>query len=188
VSSVALAQESSFNNLSGKELAETYGVDANFHIFLDRPEWLLPEVGGIYTFVKYLVMSTIPNRLQFPCSPKRIATFLNSALYQSIRNQLEKQRPATDEDAERVIKIIVSTMPLQQNISPQVLAEVFMEIIREDKPSKLALHFARLSIRNGRTFVPSPKEFRDTLLQTIKSLKVLNEAVVSLPDELNRAA
>ena len=68
---------------------------------------------------------------------------MNSAEYRTLRVQFGNQEAATDEDAERVIKTIMSSHSLPQNIIPGILAEVFMEIIRELIP---ILHQSELTI------------------------------------------
>lgn len=185
MSTVVPLRETSLTVPSAKELATIHRLPPDFEYFVNVPKNFLSELRDAYALLRYMHMSLRVNGLQWPCSPNNIASFLGSDFYLSLREQVEEQKAVGEDDAEVVVKVIISTHTLQQNVSPQVLAEVFMEIIRELKPSKLALHFARVSLRNNNTFVPAPREFRDKLIQAIKSIASLAEAVLCLSEKLN---
>ena len=171
---------------SAKELAVRYKVDSSYEYLVEIPEDYLPDLRGIYAFMDHLLSSATHQTVQFACSPNDLEAFVNSAEYRTLRVQFGNKEAATDEDAERVIKTIMSSHSLPQNIVPGILAEVFMEIIGELRPSKAALHFTRVSIRNRFTFVPSSKEFRDTLIQAIRSVSTLGEMTISLPQHVDQ--
>ena len=130
---------------SAKELAVRYKVDSSYEYLVEIPEDYLPDLRGIYAFMDHLLSSATHQTVQFACSPNDLEAFVNSAEYRTLRVQFGNKEPATDEDAERVIKTIMSSHSLPQNIVPGILAEVFMEIIGELRPSKAALHFTRVS-------------------------------------------
>jgi hypothetical protein len=185
MTSIAPKQENSLTVLSAGELAARYKLEPVFALLAEVPADFLPDLRDMYAFLEHLLLSA-QKCVQFPCSLKTLEAFVNSAEYRMLSDQFGNKEAATDEDAEKVIKTIISSHTLQQNILPQILAEVFMEIIRELRPSKAALHFTRVSIRNRQTFVPSPKEFRDTLIQTMHSVPMLAEMVLSLPQHVDQ--
>ena len=177
MTSIVPINENSLNLPSAADLAATYIPDPTmYHYLVDVPVGFLPELRELCAALQYMT-ELVCGYVQFPCHPKAINHFLNSAEYRTLRDQLGNEEAASEEDAERVIKTIISSHILQQNISPRILAEVFMEIIRELGPTKPALHFARVSMRNSQTFVPSPKEFRDTLISAINSVSTLAEMI-----------
>jgi hypothetical protein len=186
MTSIAPIPENSLIMPSATELSERYKLEPGYASLLELPKNFLPELIDIYAFLDHLSLSA-ERFAQFPCSSKAIDHFLNSAEYRMLCDQLGNEEAASDEDGEKVIKTIISSHSLPQNISPPILAEVFMEIIRELKPSKPALHFTRVSIRNSQTFVPSPKEFRDTLIKAMKSVSTLADKVFGLPELVNQA-
>jgi len=186
MTSIAPIKENSLTLPSTADLAATYiPYPDTFHYLLDVPVGFLPELREIWEVLSYMSES-VYGCVQFPCHPKAIDHFLKSEEYRTLRDQLGTEEAASDEDAERVIKTIIASHTLQQNISPPILAEVFIEIVRELKPSKAALHFARVSLRNGHTFVPSPKDFRDTLVNAMNSVSTLVEMILRLPEEVNQ--
>ena len=179
---IVLSQGSSPVLPSATKLAAVNGLPSDFASMLELPKEFLPELRDIYAVIYFMQMSA-RNWTQFPCSPQEIGDFLESDSYAALWDQLKREEAASEDDFIKITKIILSTLSIPQTISPEILAEVYMEIMRELQPSKLALHFARVSIRNSMTFVPSGKEFRDALLLTIKSLATLKSAAMSLPDE-----
>jgi hypothetical protein len=186
MTSIALVQENSLTLPSGGELGVKYKLEPAYALLAEVPKDFLPDLCDMYAFMEHLLLSAQRSVVQFPCSLKTLEAFLDSAEYCMLRDQFGNKEVATDEDAEKVIKTIISSHSLPQNISPQILAEVFMEIIRELRPSKAALHFTRLSIRNRHTFVPSSKEFRDTLIQAMHSVSTLAEMTSSLPQHVDQ--
>jgi hypothetical protein len=151
-------------------------VDVSYEYLVEIPEECLPVLRGIYGFMDHLL-----HGIQFKCSPKSLEAFVASDDYRTLCVLFSNKEAATDEDAEMVIKTLIASHPLPQNIDPQILAEVFMEIIRELRPTKAALHFTRISIRDGDDFVPSPKKFRDTLIRAEGSVQITAERIESLP-------
>jgi hypothetical protein len=185
MTSIAPKQENSLTVLSAGELAARYKLEPVYALLAEVPEDFLPDLCDMYAFMEHLLLSA-QRSVQFPCSLKTLEAFLDSAEYRMLGDQFGNKEAATDEDAETVIKTIISSHSLPQNISPQILAEVFMEIIRELRPSKAALHFTRVSIRNRHTFVPSSKEFRDTLIRAMPSVSTLAEMTLSLPQHVDQ--
>jgi hypothetical protein len=136
MASIALKQEDSLTLPSAGELAVKYKLEPVYALLAEVPKDFLPDLCGMYGFLEHLLLSAQRCVIQFPCSLKTLETFLNSAEYHMLRDQFGNKEVATDEDAEKVIKTIISSHSLQRNISPQILAEVFMEIIRETKTVK----------------------------------------------------
>jgi hypothetical protein len=133
MTSIALVQENSLTLPSGGELGVKYKLEPAYALLAEVPEDFLPDLCDMYAFLEHLVLSA-QKCVQFPCSLKTLEAFLNSAEYRMLRDQFGNKEVATDEDAEKVTKTIISSHSLPQNISPQILAEVFMEIIRELRP------------------------------------------------------
>ena len=105
------------------ELAARYKVGARLCSCLVRGAGgFLPDLRDMYAFSGAPVVYQRKIRsVQFPCSLRRHLTpFLNSAEYRMLRDQFGNKEAATDEDAEKVIKTIISSHSLQQNISPHI--------------------------------------------------------------------
>jgi hypothetical protein len=183
-------QQTSLMLKSASELERTLYLP--FLLFADLPSEFLPELAGTFAAIQkmcWMIEAAIEDSKwteKYKASPEHIQFFLQSDFYQGLRLQLEGQQSADEDDAALVVRVLLSTLPINTNIDPQALAEVIMEVIREVRPTKLALDLARISLRNKMTFAPTAKEFRDTLMQTVESLARLHQAVLALAEKAER--
>lgn len=142
---------------------------------------ILPELYPVFRVVELMHESTMMFA-NLNCSPDHVDWFLQSEIYRALCGLLRQDADAEERDVTLFIKTMLSTLRLNNNIDPTLLAETFVEIIRELKPSKVALYFTRISLRNKMTFVPTGKELRDTLQEAIGTLRTLKGMSESLPE------
>lgn len=167
-----------------KELAAMLGLPSPmFCNGSDEPNEYIPELANLFKSFDYLSSPESCERLE------EVDAFLSGPLYQGLCKDFIERQDASDEDAEIIIHLILSTLTMQNNINSHYQRDAYFQVFKENGASKLTLFFTWLTIRNGMTFVPSPKEFLEALLQTRKSLGRLAELmVVRLPLERERVA
>jgi mRNA-degrading endonuclease YafQ of YafQ-DinJ toxin-antitoxin module len=177
--------ERSLMSPSVPDLATIYHFPFEIAYWMSVRKDFLPEIKDVYCCIEYMHRSAL-DKVRPRLPGEDVAALMNKSFYTAVRKQVLEQQQADENDATLVVKALLSTLPLNKNIDPHALAETYMEIIRECLPSKLALSFARIHLRNTMTFAPTGKEFRDTLINAIRSLRELREAIMSLDDIAER--
>jgi hypothetical protein len=188
---------------AGHELASIFNIPwkPKYRGMTDGAKKVIPELRQAYSIVRDHLALAYNIPISSRVNPEflkdehnryreRVADvdgFMGSPFYCQLCDAMAVKDPVGEGDAKRIVGMILASLTIQSNIDPETLGEVLLEIIREIKPTKLILDLTWRTIRNNMIFVPSPKEFRDKLLQALNSMQAIEGAIGEMISQRNKA-